>query len=94
MAGDWALLGQGGFHLIDEVFQFLAGFEVRNLFGGNFDARSGLGIASDARLALAGAEAAESANFDLVTGAKGANDGVKDRLHDHLGVFASHLNHP
>ena len=43
-----------------QVFQFLAGLEKRNFLGGDFHAVPGLRIAAHPRLALAGAETAET----------------------------------
>src|SRR5215472_149263 len=52
--------------VIHEILQLLARLEERNFFRGHFHPVTGLGIAPDARLALPGAEAAETANLDLV----------------------------
>src|ERR1035438_649334 len=52
---------------VHHVFQFLARLEIRDLLGRHLDARAGLRIASDARLALPRAETAETANLDLAT---------------------------
>jgi len=54
---------------VDQILQLLAGLEVRDLLSRNFDPVTGLGITSDAGLALAGAEAAKAAYLNLVTGA-------------------------
>jgi hypothetical protein len=54
---------------VNQVFQFLAGLEVRDLLGGNLDPVTRFGIASDAGLALARAETPEAAYLNLVTGA-------------------------
>src|SRR5678815_5330842 len=70
--------------VVHHILQFLARLEIRNLFGGHFDARSGLGIAPDAGLPLARAEAAEAADLDLVAAAQGFHDAVEDGLDDDL----------
>jgi hypothetical protein len=51
---------------VDQVFELFAGLKERDLLGGNFDAVTSFGIASDAGLALASAKAAKSADLDLV----------------------------
>ncbi len=55
---------------VHQVLQFLAGLEIGNALGWHFHARAGLRIASHARLALPGAETAESADLDLVSPAQ------------------------
>jgi CubicO group peptidase (beta-lactamase class C family) len=82
--------GRRGGH-VDQILQFLAGLEERDLLGRHFHALTGLRVAADARLALAGAEAAKAANLDLVAGAQGAHHAVKDRFHDHFAVFPRKL---
>ena len=52
--------------VVHQVFQFLAGFEERDLLCRNFHAVAGFRVSSDARLALARAEAAKPAYFDFV----------------------------
>src|SRR5579864_806580 len=93
----WLLLVGGSrlFHcgVVHYVLKFFAGFEVRNLFGGHFHARSGFRIAADARLPLPGAKAAESADLDLVTAAQGLYDTVEDGFDDDLGLFAGHFHY-
>src|ERR1039458_483792 len=78
---------------VDHVFQLFAGLEVRNFFSRHFHTGSGLGVAANAGLPLARAEASESANLDLVAFAQGADDAVEDRLHDDLGLLPGHLHH-
>ena len=80
------------FLVVHDVLQFLARLEIRNLLGGNFHPRAGLRVASDTGLALACAEAAESADFDLVAGPEGTYDAVENRLHDDFGFLSSHLD--
>jgi hypothetical protein len=74
--------------IVHQVLQFFAGLEERNLFRGNFHPLSGLGIAPDARFALARTEAAKAANLDLVTRAQRSHYAVKDRFYDHFTIFA------
>ncbi len=73
---------------IHQVFQFLAGFEEWDLLGRNLNSLSGLGVAAHAGLALAGAKAAKSADFDLVARAQRAHDAVEDGFNNHFAVFA------
>ena len=76
---------------VDHVLQFLARLEIGDFLGGNFHPRAGLRIAADTGLALAGAEAAESADFDLVAGPEGTYDTVENGLHDDFGFLPGHL---
>jgi hypothetical protein len=59
---------------IDEVAEFLRGFEERDFFGGDFYFGSGFWVASDARVSLARTEASKSSDFDLVAGFQGSDD--------------------
>lgn len=77
---------------IYQILQFLARFEERNFLRGNVHAISGFGVASHAGLALPGAETAKAPNLNLVPSSQGADDAVKDGLHDHLAVFAGQFN--
>ena len=72
---------------VDQIFQLFAGLEEWNLLGGDFDPLTGLWVTSDARFALAGAEAAEAADLDFVAHAERAHDAVKDGLDDDFTVF-------
>src|SRR6185503_9237580 len=80
--------------VVDHILQFLAGLEVRNLLGGNFHARAGLGISADARLPLARTKTAESADLDLIGISQRAHDAVEDRLHDNLGFLTGRFHYP
>src|SRR5579883_1422217 len=82
--------GCGG--VVDDVFQFLAGLEIRNLLGRDFHASARLGISPDARLTLTSAETAESTDLDFVSRAQGTDDAVEDSLHDDLGLLPGHLH--
>ena len=73
---------------VDQVLQLFAGLEERNFLCRDFDTLAGLGIASDARFALTGTEAAEAADLDFVAGAERPNDAVENSLDDHFAVFA------
>src|SRR5271154_633722 len=71
---------------IDQVAQFLAGLEVRNALGGNIYFGSGLGIAPDARLPLADAKAAKSANLDLVARFECADHGIENGVDNYFAI--------
>ena len=77
--------------VVDDVLEFLAGFEIRNFLRRNFHAGACLGIAADTRLALPCAKAAKAANFDLIAGAQRAHDAVENSFYDDFAVFASEL---
>src|SRR6202049_3447103 len=79
---------------IHQVFQFFAGFEEWNLFGWDFHTITRLRIAADAGIALAGSEAAKSANLNLVPDAKRSHDAVKNCLDNHFPVLACKLRQP
>jgi hypothetical protein len=72
--GGWCGRGRGGcvgaVSVIHQVLQLLAGLEERDFLRRHFDAIAGFRISSHARFALACAEAAEAADFDLVSNAK------------------------
>ena len=89
LLGGWGSVGGAA---VDEVFQFLTGFEVGDTLGGHFDASAGFGIAADASLALAGTKATETTDFDFVPCSERAHDAVEDRFDDHLRVFSSHFD--
>src|ERR1700722_11371250 len=77
-----------GYSRIHQVLQLLAGLEERYFLGGHLDLFTSLGIASRARIALAGSEAAKAADLNLVARAQGPHHAVKDGFHDHFAVFA------
>src|SRR6516165_11103243 len=70
-----------------QVLQLFTGLEERDLLGGNLHPITGLRVASHARLALTGAEAAKTANLDFVAYSQGTHDAVENRLHDDFAVF-------
>ena len=67
-----------GARVIDEVLQLFAGLEEGNLLGRHFHFGAGLRIAPGAAAALARAEAAEAADFDLVAGLQRADDAFEN----------------
>jgi len=73
---------------VDGVAEFLGGLEEGDALGGDFHLGTGFGVASDAGVALAGAEAAEAADFDLVSGFKGFDDRLKEGFDDDFAIAA------
>jgi len=76
---------------VDQIFQLFAGLEERDFLGRHFYPLAGFWVAADSWLALAGAEAAETADLDLVAHAKRAHDAIEDGLDDHLTVLTCQL---
>src|SRR5437868_832816 len=70
------------------MLQLFARLKERDLFGGNFDALSRLGVASYPRTPLASTEAAKAADLNLVAGAQRAHHAVKNGFHDHFTILA------
>lgn len=70
----------------DQIRQFLAGFEIRDPFRRNFDARACFWIAGNSGLAPPGTEAAEPADLDPVTRSQRTHDAVE---HGHQKGFGS-----
>src|SRR5262249_34531632 len=77
--------------VVDDVLEFLAGLEVRDLLGRHFHASASLGVAAHAGFPLPRAETAKAADLDLVAGAQGTHDAVKNRFDDDFAVFARQL---
>src|ERR1019366_7947758 len=77
-----------------QIFQFLAGLEERDLLCRNFHAVAGFRVAAHARLALARAEAAQTAAFNFAPPPQRAHHAVKDRIHNHFAVFAGEFRQP
>src|ERR1035438_1619834 len=71
---------------VDHILQLLARLEEGDLLSGDLDTIAGLGIASDAGLALPGAEAAKAADLNLVACAQGAHHALKDGLYNNFAV--------
>src|SRR5262249_31693772 len=80
--------------VVNEVLEFLAGLEEGNALGRHFDLFAGLRIASHAAGALAGAEAAEAANLDLLALLDGFDDAVENGLDDDLRFLAREFGDP
>src|SRR5215469_5848161 len=76
---------------VDEVLEFLAGFEEGNLLGRHLDLFAGLGVPSHAPAALSGAETAEAADFDLVAFLESIDNTLKNSFHDGLRFLARKL---
>src|ERR1035437_3228935 len=91
--------GAHGFLGVHQVAQLLGRLEVGHLLRRNLDALAALGVASNARIALADAERPKAANLNLVAALERADHRVEDRLDNHLAVAprqvarAGHLFH-
>jgi hypothetical protein len=86
-AGGTSGLGRAaGFAGIYEIAEFLAGFEERDALGRDIDLGTGFGVAAGAGVALPRAEAAEAADFDLVTGFESVDDGIEKSVNDNFAV--------
>src|SRR5262249_15120292 len=78
---------------VDEVLQFLAGFEVRDFLGRDVHLVTGLRIASLPRLAPPQPEAAEPAQADLLPAMQRVHDALEDGVNDDLGVLLREVGH-
>ena len=78
---------------VDQLLQLLAGLEVRHLLRRHIHLVAGLGIASLARLAPPQAEAAESAQLDLLAAMQRVDDALEHRVDDDLGVLLGEVRH-
>jgi hypothetical protein len=76
---------------VHHVLQIFARLKERNFFGRNLDTVAGLRISAHPWLALPGAEAAKTTNFDLVSCAQCAHHTVEDCLHNDFAVLAGQL---
>src|SRR5690348_3025640 len=79
--------------VIDEILEFLARLEERNPLRRHLHFSARLGIAARAAPSLARAEAAKSADFNLVVFLQGVNDAFEDGLDDRLRFFARQLRY-
>src|SRR5205809_666709 len=76
-----------GLGVVHEVFQLLAGLEEGNFLGGDFDLCSSFRIAPNSSTALAGAEAAESPDFDLLSLLQGLDNAIENSFDDGFGLL-------
>jgi hypothetical protein len=82
--------------LVVEEVEFLAGFEADGLAGGDADFGAGARVASDAGLAGAHIEDAESTELDALTLGEGALQALEHRIDRGFGLVALQagpLNH-
>ncbi len=86
-----AFAGSGGHRGIYQVAEFLAGLEVGDAFCGNVDFCAGLWITAGPGLPLADAEAAKTANFDLVARLERLDDRFKDGFYDYFAVATGQI---
>src|SRR4051794_11707582 len=76
---------------VDEIFEFLAGLEIRNSFGRHFHLFTRLGIAPDPRVALPDSKAAEAADFQLVADSQRLDDTLEQGVHDDFRILPRQL---
>src|SRR6478752_5105372 len=62
---------------VDEILQFLAGLEIRNLLRRNVHLVTGFWVTALAGLSLAKAEAAKTAEFDLLAAMQRVDDALE-----------------
>src|SRR6266849_205465 len=87
-----AARGRGlGFRAIHKIFQLFTGLEDGNFLGRHFDLLAGFRIAADSSAALPSAEAAESADLDLLALLQGTNDAIENSFDDGLRLLAGKL---
>src|SRR5208337_4031055 len=79
---------------VDEVLQFLAWLEERNLLRRHFHLLAGLRVAAYAASPLPCPEASESPDLDLVALLQRVDDAFKNRLDDGLRLLAWKFRHP
>src|SRR5258708_8350638 len=91
MAGGGRRCGSLSLRAIHKVFQFFAGLEEGNFLGWHFLLRAGLRIAAHAPAALPRAEAAESADLDLLALLEGSNDAIENSFDDGLRLLPGKL---
>lgn len=73
--------------IIDQLFQFLARFEIRDTLGRNIDWISGFGVPAATRVALPNPKGTKSAQFNLLSTVQGLDDVFKDLFDDNFRVF-------
>src|ERR1019366_500731 len=73
--------------LLNQLAEFLAGFEEGNSFRWHFDRSAGLWIPSSTTAPLSCVEGAESPNLHLVAGSQGTDDAVQYRADDDVGLL-------
>ena len=73
--------------VIDAFPQFLADFEVRQVFCRNLDRLSGCWIAALPGGSIVQNEAPESPDFDAITAGEGAGEGIQDQGHREFRIL-------
>src|ERR1044071_4149731 len=79
---------------VDQILEFLARLEERNLLRRDFNAIASLWVAADAGLTLTSTEAAETPDLDFVARPQRAHDALEDGFDDDLAVFAGQFRQP
>ena len=69
-----------GVIVVDKFFQFFAGLEIRDSFGGNAHGVARLGISASPGTTLAHAKTPKTAQFNLLALIKGFNDAFKNNF--------------
>ena len=69
-----------GVVVVDQLFQLFARLEIGDTLGRDAYRIAGLWVSATPRAALAHAEAAEAAQFDLLTLIQGLDDALKDNF--------------
>jgi hypothetical protein len=77
---------------IHRVTQLLRWLEEGNSLSRNIDLGPGLRVAAGSGISLAGPEASESANLDLVTGFQSSDDSIEEGIDDNLPVTAGQVS--
>src|SRR5216684_2293379 len=81
------------FCALDNVFELFAGLEKGNFLGRHFHFRTGFRIAAHSSAPLARAEAAESADLDLLALLQGTDDAIENRFDDGFRLLAGKLRY-
>src|ERR1051325_6080143 len=78
--------------VVDEFFQFFAGFEIRNSLGGDAHGIARLRISTAPRPTLSHAKTANAAHLNLLALIQGLNDAFKNDFDQTLSVFLGELS--
>lgn len=86
MGVDLICCGRPGAVGVDGVAEFLGGLEEGDSLGWDVYLFSCFGVSPYAGVALAGAEAAKTTDFNLVSGFECPDDGVEEGIHDDFAI--------
>src|SRR5688572_15291620 len=76
---------------VDNVLEFLAGFEIRHAFRRYFHLLPSFGIATDPGVPLPHSEAAEATDLEFISGPERLNDALEQCIDNDFGILASQL---